>query len=193
MGGGTHTRTSRKASAPGPSPRGRGNHASAPEMKIIDGTIPAWAGEPPIHMNASGTMRDHPRVGGGTLPLIRSATGDQGPSPRGRGNRTYEYAYPPNGRTIPAWAGEPNHVAPRRQFARDHPRVGGGTPWMPLTPGLMLGPSPRGRGNHPAFAPSSRRSGTIPAWAGEPSAVRQRLMHEGDHPRVGGGTGGGGW
>ena len=50
----------------GLSPRGRGNLSlhSAPVM--LDGSIPAWAGEPPKNSAGKNIWKVYPRVGGGT-------------------------------------------------------------------------------------------------------------------------------
>ncbi len=72
-----------------------------------EGTIPAWAGEPfsviPNHIR----IGDHPRVGGGTTSSGERGVFEDGPSPRGRGNRQTATACPTRHGTIPAWAGEP--------------------------------------------------------------------------------------
>ena len=50
----------------GLSPRGRGNHTIIPIQQILDGSIPAWAGEPgPLPPTVVG-LTVYPRVGGGT-------------------------------------------------------------------------------------------------------------------------------
>ena len=72
----------------GPSPRGRGNHGGGRAPVRRGGSIPAWAGKPRGRGSCSASRRVHPRVGGETW---RSVLGDvlkEGPSPRGRGNRS---------------------------------------------------------------------------------------------------------
>ena len=51
------------------------------------GSIPAWAGEPPQRRVCRYADRVYPRVGGGTLIKFLTPEGNQGLSPRGRGNR----------------------------------------------------------------------------------------------------------
>ena len=107
VGGGTRGDAHSVKPSRGPSPRGRGNRAPWNAQEQVLGTIPAWAGEPrraPLH---AGRVRDHPRVGGGTHSLRLETQDPQGPSPRGRGNRTNAPRPGPPSRTIPAWAGEP--------------------------------------------------------------------------------------
>ncbi len=192
----------------GPSPRGRGNQSRAVLIALGNGTIPAWAGEPCRHSRRSRRSRDHPRVGGGTKrgrlsnlfeadhPRVGGGTGGQsaddgggqGPSPRGRGNRRLALPGFCVAGTIPAWAGEPSDVHLVIVICRDHPRVGGGT--IRALPPIVFfpGPSPRGRGNLNITAAGQTFSGTIPAWAGEPTPRSMRWRRQGDHPRVGGGT-----
>ena len=73
--------------------------------------------------------RVYPRVGGATNEsgYGRKATG--GLSPRGRGNPLDRYVnYAING-SIPAWAGQPLHIALRPWGDTVYPRVGGATHW----------------------------------------------------------------
>ncbi len=66
--------------------------------------------------------------------------------------------------------------------------MGGGTTRTGQRAQYFRGPSPRGRGNPVARHDISRRKGTIPAWAGEPTGVSSPRVASTDHPRVGGGT-----
>ncbi|CAH2603738.1 protein of unknown function [Rhodovastum atsumiense] len=59
-------------------------------------------------------------------------------------------------------------VAPRDLLTGVHPRVGGGALRGVTDHFRELGPSPRGRGSPPLPAVRALRSGSIPAWAGEP-------------------------
>ncbi len=66
--------------------------------------------------------------------------------------------------------------------------MGGGTRSAWLRRSRFPGLSPRGRGNLPLCLapPGGRRS--IPAWAGEPLRIYERLSADEVYPRVGGGT-----
>ena len=146
----------------GLSPRGRGNPATRySPFGSLDGSIPAWAGEPPTYspVGTQPLMTVYPRVGGGTQKLISYPDVAIGLSPRGRGN--------------PAMATHAQRV---------HPRVGGGTTiYSQSRTGASLtrsipawagepsgGLSPRGRGNRRRPGASFR---SIPAWAGEPTST----------------------
>ncbi len=90
--------------------------------------------------------------------------------------------------TIPAWAGKPR-AGPGSFFGHgDHPRVGGGTSSPEMPNRAMAGPSPRGRGNLVSARDFNPKTGTIPAWAGEPRTRYLARRAPRDHPRVGGGT-----
>ena len=73
--------------APGPSPRGRGNRAGSPVDAVGERSIPAWAGKPCADPRPCLPEWVHPRVGGETQLTSSVAVTFSGPSPRGRGNR----------------------------------------------------------------------------------------------------------
>ena len=188
VGGGTSEPMTREAAAQGPSPRGRGNHRHRCPQPLPAGAIPAWAGEPRKAAATGPPNWGHPRVGGGTRYFALAGKVIEGPSPRGRGNRTMAPHCLSNSGAIPAWAGEPRNGKTDRLCQRGHPRVGGGTGRALTSTCAGWGPSPRGRGNltgHPR-GPCGR--GAIPAWAGEPLSAAQTPAQSRGHPRVGGGT-----
>ena len=111
-----------------------------------------------------------------------------GPSPRGRGNHSNLADHKSSHRAIPARAGEPGQRSSSAGSSRGHPRAGGGTPiWLADHP-FAEGPSPRGRGNPLGGIAASRRTGAIPARAGEPQEWLRRSLFLRGHPRAGGGT-----
>ena len=172
----------------GPSPRGRGNLVYLCLMVAGLGTIPARAGEPKTAGDGLYTNRDHPRAGGGTVPVGCLAPFPLGPSPRGRGNHVLIVVVQVLARTIPARAGEPILIAGTLRIIWDHPRAGGGTAPSATRLDIMAGPSPRGRGNHRLTINWRIFRGTIPARAGEPGSLSGMSSLLGDHPRAGGGT-----
>ena len=111
-----------------------------------------------------------------------------GLSPRGRGNRRGGDEAPGRPRSIPAWAGEPPVRLAMRARRRVYPRVGGGTAGAILEGETLYGLSPRGRGNQGRPVGRDHGVGSIPAWAGEPSALRSFAASCRVYPRVGGGT-----
>ena len=72
-------------------------------------------------------MGVYPRVGGGTGCCPPSNKAESGLSPRGRGNHQHASALDTNGRSIPAWAGEPMVETVQAAWDTVYPRVGGGT------------------------------------------------------------------
>ena len=95
-----------------------------------------------------------------------------GLSPRVRGNPPKPVASTWGSRSIPACAGEPRWMRPRRKKKRVYPRVCGGTERMRIRNIAGTGLSPRVRGNpHGAVFPLMF-SRSIPACAGEPSQSR---------------------
>ena len=113
---------------------------------------------------------------------------EPGLSPRGRGNLSGGVRTHLPAGSIPAWAGEPSRIigSPIRVWV--YPRVGGGTMGGAMGARLVKGLSPRGRGNQRETRLSCRRTGSIPAWAGEPSPGAAGFSASRVYPRVGGGT-----
>ena len=66
VGGGTLLDLDVIGTADGLSPCGRGNLCRNSLRSIIEGSIPAWAGEPKTRCRLKGKARVYPRVGGGT-------------------------------------------------------------------------------------------------------------------------------
>ena len=172
----------------GLSPRGRGNPVPPPDLWIIAGSIPAWAGEPGRHDRPARARTVYPRVGGGTIPIPRASSTAAGLSPRGRGNLLPSKGRPLPSRSIPAWAGEPSTYRFSLPSIAVYPRVGGGTRSIARINRVVIGLSPRGRGNPSAAFLFSLAAGSIPAWAGEPDPRRPPNDSGSVYPRVGGGT-----
>ena len=131
-------------------------------------SIPAWAGEPEQILTDAVGPPVYPRVGGGTGLYIATVVRCSGLSPRGRGNRGVAMTEKPDSGSIPAWAGEPWTLRNWQPGQRVYPRVGGGTSSNAALKSMVLGLSPRGRGNLPFSDDSHRLFRSIPAWAGEP-------------------------
>ena len=188
VGGGTVALCCINATMAGLSPRGRGNLSSDLARAMIEGSIPAWAGEPKAGRCFAMQQRVYPRVGGGTVSSSHGRRRVPGLSPRGRGNRDGPARDIGIKRSIPAWAGEPSFRRPISGARRVYPRVGGGTESFVLRPSFFRGLSPRGRGNLTSNRWRGLRTGSIPAWAGEPGLERLADPRRKVYPRVGGGT-----
>ena len=172
----------------GLSPRVRGN---LPAVVVRDerlGSIPACAGEPRPARQCSRRRQVYPRVCGGTSRQSGASQGEQGLSPRVRGNPGVKGCPTAIIGSIPACAGEPMSTSSKSIQSGVYPRVCGGT----AIPGFRLtafkGLSPRVRGNLEAGKPADSLGGSIPACAGEPLDCGECAECREVYPRVCGGT-----
>ena len=209
--GGTCSELGWPPTAAGLSPRVRGN----PPRRILPArgrrSIPACAGEPSPPSAFRARQRVYPRVCGGTRMAPGPDVGDEGLSPRVRGNPSSATTRAGRVGSIPACAGEPRDrgaapvsgLSPRVR-GNQHPRLalrvarglspprvrGNQHPPPAVRRGVAVeigGLSPR-RGNPPRRHRMPGRRGSIPACAGELSAIRERHDPQRVYPRVCGGT-----
>ena len=170
----------------GSSPRGRGKLEIIPQVRIVIGLIPAWAGKTVAGDDAGDGRGAHPRVGGENPVTSSSNRHPPGSSPRGRGKPRGQGRSRVDRRLIPAWAGKTRISVWKTAAAAAHPRVGGENVTMDRVFGDVRGSSPRGRGKLGARNAPSWTNGLIPAWAGKTLInVTQRSISKA-HPRVGG-------
>ncbi len=173
----------------GLSPRVRGNLPRLPWRKPSRGPIPAGAGEPASCHQRHAIGRAYPRGCGGTIISGDAGRLEVGLSPRVRGNRwRWSYQTGSSG-PIPAGAGEPPAPSFPESPRGAYPRGCGGTSpsrrWRQSWKGL----SPRVRGNRRPGPRSYRRTGPIPAGAGEPARRPRSRRSARAYPRGCGGTG----
>ncbi len=172
----------------GLSPRVRGNPAGRAYPLQSCRSIPACAGEPAPQLDKTLRHTVYPRVCGGTCFPRGLLRGDDGLSPRVRGNLWVGEVEPSGVGSIPACAGEPELPALRVKDTRVYPRVCGGTSATRALTGWVWGLSPRVRGNpHPPRA-HCHHGRSIPACAGEPPASPVPRPPKPVYPRVCGGT-----
>ena len=153
----------------GLSPRVRGNPSQLVGKARVGGPIPACAGEPRSQTAVKRTGTAYPRVCGGTPFVLLTIGMCAGLSPRVRGNPHRQRSVSNCRRPIPACAGEPlPHSVSTGQYPA-YPRVCGGTCVAFSAIAVLLGLSPRVRGNLSQAEPLSTRSRPIPACAGEPT------------------------
>ena len=164
----------------------RGNPQPVAQHALDGGSIPA--GKPCARRTTYRSIWVHPRVGGETNRHRNRPPVRPGPSPRGRGNRARPGQLHVQPGSIPAWAGKPMIGSPSTIPTTVHPRVGGETDSENPAGGVKVGPSPRGRGNHRLVQHQVLILGSIPAWAGKPSATSSSQVSCRVHPRVGGET-----
>ena len=105
-----------------------------------------------------------------------------------RGNPPHPHLNPITQGPIPAYAGEPSIAWALQNLPAAYPRVCGGT----IAPNIYItrvkGLSPRMRGNPANVTANNASLGPIPAYAGEPKAVRSLVYQTRAYPRVCGGT-----
>ena len=114
-------------SAPGLSPRVRGNRPGGADTQRRTRSIPARAGEPTIPYAPFQPLRVYPRACGGTFGAQSIATRGTGLSPRVRGNRLHDVGNQVQEGSIPARAGEPSARRWEPGAGRVYPRACGGT------------------------------------------------------------------
>ena len=152
----------------GLSPRVRGNRPRRTRRRPTLRSIPARAGEP-ITVSVIVTFFPvYPRACGGTNHLVVHVDVLGGLSPRVRGNPPVGLAAILVPRSIPARAGEPSTHGAVHTGQKVYPRACGGTHTGDMNVNYARGLSPRVRGNRVVPGLGHRRSGSIPARAGEP-------------------------
>ena len=145
--GGTAVGRRARQRAGGLSPRVRGNPLLVNVDPARQGSIPACAGEPSLPARRRKSWTVYPRVCGGTLDRHRRNDGDDGLSPRVRGNRFQRRRSWRRRRSIPACAGEPPRAWKGSRTPGVYPRVCGGTLAVATGGFRLMGLSPRVRGN----------------------------------------------
>ena len=154
----------------GLSPRMRGSRRSTRPTRPRMGSIPAYAGEPDTRRIHLADRRVYPRVCGGALRHLPNRHSLKGLSPRMRGSLIEQLHYSLRVGSIPAYAGEPALAEGKLSALRVYPRVCGGACPSCDSPMACSGLSPRMRGSLSRRDRCSGGIGSIPAYAGEPSA-----------------------
>ena len=137
---------SSKPIASGLSPRGRGKPLHQRRRRLVQRSIPAWAGETRATRYCRSSKPVYPRVGGGNFTIAPYSPASAGLSPRGRGKLEQPRSVAHISGSIPAWAGETSSARRPARPAGVYPRVGGGNPGRVRPPTQQMGLSPRGRG-----------------------------------------------
>ena len=155
----------------GSSPRMRGTRARRGHSGHGIGIIPAYAGNTNVWPFAAFLHRDHPRVCGEHRMLGHKSAAMTGSSPRMRGTLFVRLGGGAVTGIIPAYAGNTIHVFNCIHLHRDHPRVCGEHESRSLARVTAPGSSPRMRGTLHQAGETDRRSGIIPAYAGNTSSL----------------------
>ena len=152
---------------PGLSPLVRGKQFLIVNRQFLIGSIPACAGETPLHRQGSRWRRVYPRLCGGNGNTMTQTYTQEGLSPLVRGKPIPPFVPGSARRSIPACAGETSSPAPTPRATRVYPRLCGGNYIVPLPPLFCPGLSPLVRGKHGGDTPGVGSDGSIPACAGE--------------------------
>ena len=152
------------------------------------GSIPARAGETAAVLSWSLAVQVHPRACGGNNRARLFGPRSPGPSPRVRGKPDPPPDPDTGYRSIPARAGETETGTRPPQTGTVHPRACGGNIRLPASARVSYGPSPRVRGKQARDVGGAALRGSIPARAGETTAVASREGYRGVHPRACGGN-----
>ena len=188
--GETHLADRSYAADGGLSPRLRGNLDRSPADAQQQGSIPALTGKPAPSPARSRRPRVYPRAYGETGEVLASGFGDDGLSPRLRGNHRAAFPPQPPCRSIPALTGKPGGVGTRGGSGRVYPRAYGETDDGLLADYAAVGLSPRLRGNHRAGSYARGVARSIPALTGKPQVRIHDLKLRKVYPRAYGETDG---
>ena len=132
--------------------------------------------------------RVYPRACGGTGCQHCLAPFAKGLSPRLRGNAHDDLAACSGNGSIPALAGERLRDHPAARRLEVYPRACGGTAVIAEAVDLVVGLSPRLRGNDQQLVNDQQQNGSIPALAGERFIIGTAGSRAGVYPRACGGT-----
>ena len=123
-------------------------------------------------------------MGGENAKGVPKKKQDDGPSPRGWGERFESRNHSLHGRTIPTWVGRTPAASSAAFSLSDHPHVGGENESVKFGGQLLTGPSPRGWGERDASLGVPAGLRTIPTWVGRTRAgVPPRGHLDGPSPR----------
>ena len=167
----------------GSSPQVRGRLARAGARAQRSGLIPAGAGQTPWLFFVAVAARAHPRrcgadrTEGQLLPRSRGSS----PQVRGRPYRAGQSTTVPG--LIPAGAGQTVAVNGADRVAGAHPRRCGADAHSALNDQEPPGSSPQVRGRRGDWVISERRTGLIPAGAGQTRNGAQSTSRFWAHPR----------
>ena len=172
----------------GLSPPTRGIHRRPLVVADARGSIPAYAGDPFVLPDVAKYEPVYPRLRGGSTGRGTRTTSPHGLSPPTRGIPAGAIDGGGSDRSIPAYAGDPIPTQASRTPSTVYPRLRGGSQRGRYGVGSVLGLSPPTRGIRRYAAPRCRRSGSIPAYAGDPSCIGIVIASAEVYPRLRGGS-----
>ena len=175
--------------ARGLSPLARGNRGGQAAQGLLEGPIPARAGQPVDDHAGLHGCRAYPRSRGATVRRPFAGWRCRGLSPLARGNRGRHHRQWPRQGPIPARAGQPTRASISAAFSWAYPRSRGATELTTRPQAGQLGLSPLARGNHDVGREEETLPGPIPARAGQPTWSSPACRTSRAYPRSRGATG----
>ena len=168
----------------GSPPRVRGEGLNCAIFISLDRITPACAGRSRMVLHVAVPRKDHPRVCGEKLVVLRARADDRGSPPRVRGEGAAASRAPYRKRITPACAGRSASSFSPGSPQRDHPRVCGEKYRNPLAMFKRGGSPPRVRGEDREIVFHAFPDRITPACAERRSDSVLRGYRSTDHPRV---------
>ena len=153
------------------------------------GSIPAYAGDPHRALADAFIPKVYPRLRGGSKILSMQSLIQRGLSPPTRGIHSVTDDEAMIIRSIPAYAGDPAIANYATSPFAVYPRLRGGSSVRGNHPFRGGGLSPPTRGIHALRRVDNERSGSIPAYAGDPIRRMMQGRRQKVYPRLRGGSG----
>ncbi len=172
----------------GLSPPTRGILSTVARRVGVGGSIPAYAGDPRYRRRHRQAARVYPRLRGGSPFNVHIRWAIAGLSPPTRGIQTEQKMRQDNGRSIPAYAGDPAKARRYRLAVRVYPRLRGGSGSPKPDYLRVTGLSPPTRGIRLGINPRVTMWGSIPAYAGDPVRSKEWRDICRVYPRLRGGS-----
>ena len=178
----------RIASLLGLSPRMRGNPKEVCPLCLAHRSIPAHAGQPATAVSGNIQTKVYPRACGATISSAFRGSRSCGLSPRMRGNHARLASSGAFCGSIPAHAGQPSRQSSSYALKPVYPRACGATSRLLYRNDVILGLSPRMRGNLATASAFTTTNRSIPAHAGQPSFANFSHFLPTVYPRACGAT-----
>ena len=172
----------------GLSPRTRGKRKLAIGDPNGAWPIPAHAGETSESASSTSDTVAYPRARGGNNGRYVYQFDRIGLSPRTRGKPLHRFGIHPRPGPIPAHAGETKNGCSKSEWRQAYPRARGGNISAIIESLEVYGLSPRTRGKLCTGTFCGKRSGPIPAHAGETDSSSLRSLSSAAYPRARGGN-----
>ena len=168
----------------GSPPLTRGKASSSGMLSCFIGITPAYAGKSLPANSLYAGRRDHPRLRGEKMRLIKKIRHIIGSPPLTRGKGLCLGSLQLHLGITPAYAGKSLHLQSIEKKDKDHPRLRGEKPKNVRIRSKHRGSPPltRGKGQQAAAALTNQR--ITPAYAGKSLSRAKKTKSTEDHPRL---------